>query len=125
MIPILWLERGSHFFFQVDEMLTASAPYYYDLKGRVTKQVRTNLLGGADVTTTAYTLTDKPASVMYTHTGDGKTTRTGTYGYADDKNSHLAKDLNKDQCFYFFNFILLLIVCKRFFFVNRFIYGLR
>lgn len=73
LIPILWLERGSHFFFQVDEMITASVPYYYDLKGRVTKQVRTNLLGGADVTT----------------------------GYADDKNSHLAKDLNKDQCFYF------------------------
>ena len=65
--------------------------YYYDLKGRVTKQVRTNLLGGADVTTTAYTLTDKPSSMTHTHTASGKTTRTETYGYTYDQADRLTK----------------------------------
>ena len=65
--------------------------YYYDLKGRVTKQVRTNLLGGADVTTTAYTLTDKPSSMTHTHTANGKTTRTETYGYTYDQADRLTK----------------------------------
>ena len=57
----------------------------------MTKQVRTNLLGGADVTTTAYTLTDKPSSVTHTHTASGKTTRTETYGYTYDQADRLTK----------------------------------
>ena len=37
--------------------------YYYDVKGRVTKVVQNNLLGGYDVTNTVYAFTGQPATV--------------------------------------------------------------
>mgnify|MGYP000450046770 CR=1 FL=1 len=50
--------------------------YYYDVKGRVTKVVQNNLLGGYDVTNTVYTFTGQPATVTHSHTASGKSTRT-------------------------------------------------
>ena len=58
--------------------------FYYDIKGRVTKQVCSNLLGGYDVTTTGYTFTGNPSTVTHTHTASGKTGRTEVYTYTYD-----------------------------------------
>ena len=56
--------------------------YYYDVKGRVTKVVQNNLLGGYDVTNTVYTFTGQPATVTHSHTASGKSTRTEVYTYS-------------------------------------------
>ena len=69
--------------------------YYYDIKGRMTKTVRNNLLGGYDVTTTTYTFTDRPQTVTHTHTASGKTSITEVYTYTYDHADRLTKVQHK------------------------------
>lgn len=70
------------------KLYTAS---YYDLRGRVTKQVASNLLGGYETTTSSYTFTDQPSTVTYVHTASGKTTRTEVYAYTYDERDRVSK----------------------------------
>ena len=65
--------------------------HYYDIKGRETKTVQSNLLGGYDVTVTTYTFTDKPATVTHTHTANGKSTWTEAYTYTYDHANRISK----------------------------------
>ena len=65
--------------------------YYYDVKGRVTKVVQYNLLGGYDVTNTVYTFTGQPATVTHSHTASGKSTRTEVYTYSYDHADRVSK----------------------------------
>ena len=65
--------------------------YYYDVKGRVTKVVQNNLLGGYDVTNTVYTFTGQPATVTHSHTASGKSTRTEVYTYSYDHADRVSK----------------------------------
>lgn len=65
--------------------------YFYDIKGRVTQETRSNLLGGHDVTITTYTFTDKPATVTHTHTASGKSARTEVYAYTYDHADRISK----------------------------------
>ena len=65
--------------------------YYYDVKGRVTKVVQNNLLGGYDVTNTVYTFTVQPATVTHSHTASGKSTRTEVYTYSYDHADRVSK----------------------------------
>lgn len=67
------------------------AAYYYDYRGRVVKEVRSNLLGGYDVTGTSYTFTSHPSTVTRTHTASGKTGRTEVYTYTYDSADRLTK----------------------------------
>ena len=64
---------------------------YYDKKGRVTKSVSGNLIGGYETTTTVYTFTGKPATVTHVHTATGKTTQTEMYAYTYDHAERLTK----------------------------------
>ena len=75
-----------------DKIYTA---YYYDIKGRVTRKVQSNLLGGYDVTTTTYTFTNHPATVTHEHTANGKTTRTEVYTYTYDYADRLSSVKHK------------------------------
>ena len=63
----------------------------YDVKGRVTQAVQSNLLGGHDVTNTVYTFTGKPAVVSHTHTAGGKPTLTEVTEYTYDHAERLTK----------------------------------
>ena len=72
-----------------DKMLHAA--YYYDIKGRVTKEVQENLLGGYDVTETAYTFTGNPQTVTHTHSASGKPTVTEVYAYTYDHADRVTK----------------------------------
>ena len=65
--------------------------YYYDVKGRVTKVVQNNLLGGYDVTNTVYTFTGQPATVTHSHTASGKSTCTEVYTYSYDHADRVSK----------------------------------
>ena len=65
--------------------------YYSDVKGRVTKVVQNNLLGGYDVTNTVYTFTGQPATVTHSHTASGKSTRTEVYTYSYDHADRVSK----------------------------------
>ena len=69
--------------------------YYYDNLGQVTKEVKSNHLGGYDVTETTYTFTGKPSTVTHTHTANGKTTRTEVYTYTYDGKDRLTKVTHK------------------------------
>ena len=69
--------------------------YYYDVKGRVTKTVQSNLLSGYDVTTTSYTFTGQPQTVTHTHTASGKTTLTEVYTYKYDYEDRLTQVQHK------------------------------
>ena len=71
------------------------AAYYYDYRGRVVKEVRSNLLGGYDVTSTSYTFTSHPSTVTRTHTASGKTGRTEVYTYTYDNADRLTKVAHK------------------------------
>ena len=79
-------------FGSTDKIYTA---YYYDIRGRVTKKVQSNLLGGYDVTTTTYTFTDHPATVTHEHTASGKASRTEVYTYSYDEKERLIKIMHK------------------------------
>lgn len=64
---------------------TIKRAHYYDIKGRETKTVQNNLLGGYDITTTVYTFTGKPATVTHTHTtSQAQNARTEVYTYSYD-----------------------------------------
>ena len=65
--------------------------YYYDIQGRVTRTVQTNLLGGYDKAETVYTFDGRPQKVTRTHTASGKTTRTEVYDYTYDHAARLTK----------------------------------
>lgn len=65
--------------------------YYYDIKGRETQRVQSNLLGGHDVTNTVYTFTGNPDTVTHTHTASGKPSRTEVYTYTYDHADRLSK----------------------------------
>ena len=65
--------------------------YFYDIKGRITQETRSNLLDGHDVTVTTYTFTDKPATVTHTHTASGKSTWTEVYTYSYDHADRISK----------------------------------
>ena len=65
--------------------------YYYDIQGRVTRTVQTNLLGGYDKEETVYTFDGRPQKVTRTHTASGKTTQTEVYDYTYDHAARLTK----------------------------------
>ncbi len=65
--------------------------YFYDIKGRVMQETRSNLLGGHDVTITTYTFTDKPATVTHIHTASGKNTWIEVYTYSYDHADRISK----------------------------------
>ena len=54
--------------------------YYYDEKGRQSRVVSSNHLGGYDTTTMTYTFTGKPATMKHVHAATG-TTELYTYTY--------------------------------------------
>ncbi|GAB6870733.1 hypothetical protein [Bacteroides rodentium] len=62
---------------------TVYTAYYYDARGREVKRVESNAMsGGYDVTTTAYTFTDKPQTVTHAHASSYKSlTEVTTYSY--------------------------------------------
>ena len=61
---------------------------YYDAHRNVVQVRSTNLKGGLDVTSTAYTYTDKPQQATATHTV-GSTTKTECYWYTYDNADRL------------------------------------
>ncbi|MBR6252114.1 MAG: RHS repeat-associated core domain-containing protein, partial [Bacteroidales bacterium] len=61
---------------------------YYDARRNVVQVRSTNLKGGIDVTSTAYTYTDKPLQTITTHTIDS-TTKTECYWYTYDNAERL------------------------------------
>lgn len=65
--------------------------HYYDIKGRVTKSVQSNLLAGYETTSTVYTFTGNPLTITHTHTASGKTTRTEVYSYTYDHADRVSK----------------------------------
>lgn len=65
--------------------------HYYDVRGRETQTVQSNLLGGYEVTTTVYTFTDKPSTVTHVHTASGKTTLTEAYTYTYDHADRISR----------------------------------
>ena len=65
--------------------------HYYDSKGRLVKNVKSNLLGGYDTSKTTYTFTGKPLTVTHTHTASGKTTLTEVYAYTYDFAERVTK----------------------------------
>ena len=65
--------------------------YYYDIQGRVTRTVQSNLLGGYDKEETTYTFDGRQQQVTRTHTASGKTTRTEVYDYTYDHAARLTK----------------------------------
>ena len=64
---------------------------YYDIKGRVVKTVRSNLLGGYDITSTTYTFSGKPSAVTHVHTAGEKATHTEIYAYTYDGTDRVIK----------------------------------
>ena len=64
--------------------------YYYDIEGHVTKKVQQNLLGGHDITTTAYSFSGRPLTVTHAHTASGKTSRTEVYTYTYDEKDRVS-----------------------------------
>lgn len=63
----------------------------YDVKGRLTQAVQSNLLGGHDVMTAVYTFTGKPTVASHTHTVSGKPTLTEVTDYTYDHAERLTK----------------------------------
>ena len=64
--------------------------YYYDIEGHVTKKVQQNLLGGHDITTTAYSFSGRPLTVTHAHTASGKTSRTEVHTYTYDEKDRVS-----------------------------------
>ena len=63
------------------KLYTAS---YYDIKGRVTKNVQSNYMDGYETTTSSYTYTGRPLTITHVHTASSKPTRTEVYTYSYD-----------------------------------------
>ena len=64
--------------------------FYYDIEGRVTKKVQQNMLGGHDITTTTYSFSGKPLTVIHAHTATNKTARTEVYTYTYDEKDRVS-----------------------------------
>ena len=62
---------------------------HYDIKGRVTKTISTNHLGGTETVTTTYGHTEKPLTVTHQHTAPGKATQTELLTYTYDQADRL------------------------------------
>ncbi len=69
--------------------------YHYDQRGRVTKTIQNNLLGGYDTTETTYTYTSKPSTVTHTHSASGKATITEVTTYTYDEKDRISKITHK------------------------------
>lgn len=63
----------------------------YDRKGRLTRQIRTNMRGGYDDTSYKYSFTDKPVSKLMVHSTANMPTLTQRYEYEYDHADRLAK----------------------------------
>ena len=63
----------------------------YDRKGRLTRQIRTNMRGGYDDTSYKYSFTDKPVSKLMVHSTANMPTLTQHYEYEYDHADRLAK----------------------------------
>ena len=63
----------------------------YDRKGRLTRQIRTNMRGGYDDTSYEYSFTDKPVSKLMVHSTANMPTLTQRYEYEYDHADRLAK----------------------------------
>nr|WP_106830746.1 DUF6443 domain-containing protein [Parabacteroides pacaensis] len=68
---------------------------HYDSKGRESKQISENHLGGLDTKETTYTFTDQPLKEVYTHTATGKSTLTQQYDYTYDSSGRLTKTTHR------------------------------
>lgn len=68
--------------------------YYYDIRGREVKRVESNAMSGYDVTTTAYSFTNKPLTVTHAHTSSS-TSLTEVTTYAYDSADRLKKVQHK------------------------------
>ena len=68
--------------------------FYYDIRGREVKRVESNAMSGYDVTTTAYSFTDKPLTVTHTQSA-GSTSLTEVTTYAYDSADRLQKVQHK------------------------------
>ena len=64
---------------------------YYDKKGRMIKDVSSNLMGGYETTNTVFTFTGKPATVTHVHTATGNQSLTEMYTYKYDHAERLSK----------------------------------
>ena len=63
----------------------------YDRKGRLTRQIRTNMRGGYDDTSYEYSFTDKPVSKLMVHSTANMPTLTQRYEYEYDHADRLKK----------------------------------
>ena len=63
----------------------------YDRKGRLTRQIRTNMRGGYDDTSYEYSFTDRPVSKLMVHCTTNMPTLTQRYEYEYDHADRLAK----------------------------------
>ena len=62
---------------------------HYDIRGRVTKTISTNHLGGTETVTSTYGYTEKPLTVTHQHTAPGKATQTELLTYNYDQADRL------------------------------------
>ena len=69
--------------------------YHYDIRGRLTKTIENNLMGGYNKTVTTYTFTDQPATVTITHTASGKDTLKEVYTYTYDHSDRISSVTHK------------------------------
>ena len=65
--------------------------FYYDPKGRMTRQVQSNLAGGYDMKDIQYSFTGKPEVVTHLHTATNQPSVTENYAYTYDPNERLTK----------------------------------
>ena len=73
--------------------------WYYDDKGRVVQEIRTNIMGGYDKTYTAYTFTGLPSETLQEHTVPGKDSVTERYRFVYDNAERIKQKyyrLNSD-----------------------------
>ena len=73
--------------------------WYYDDKGRVVQEIRTNIMGGYDKTYTAYTFTGLPSETLQEHTAPDKEPVTERYRFVYDNAERIKQKyyrLNSD-----------------------------
>ena len=68
--------------------------FYYDIRGREVKRVESNAMSGYDVTTTAYSFTNKPLTMTHTYTSSNKSL-VEVYTYSYDHADRLLKVQHK------------------------------
>ena len=82
--------------YQTGNMMNSAAgpiysAFYYDPKGRMTRQVQSNLAGGYDMKDIQYSFTGKPEVVTHLHTATNQPSVTENYAYTYDPNERLTK----------------------------------